>query len=34
LAYPAASEESSIIPPDPRPVRDPDVITPFHRRVA
>jgi hypothetical protein len=34
LAYPAATEESSNVPPDPRPVRDPDVITPFHRRAG
>jgi 3',5'-cyclic AMP phosphodiesterase CpdA len=27
LAYPAVSEESSNVPPDPRPVRAPDVIT-------
>lgn len=30
LAYPATSEESLSIPPDPRPIRDPDVITPLH----
>jgi 3',5'-cyclic AMP phosphodiesterase CpdA len=30
VAYPAVSEESSTIPLDPRPVRDPDTITPFH----
>jgi hypothetical protein len=32
LAYPAATEASSSIPPDPRPIRNPDVITPFHLR--
>jgi hypothetical protein len=32
MAYPAASETSPVIPPDARPVRDPDVITPLHLR--
>jgi hypothetical protein len=34
LAYPAATEASSSLPPDRRPIRTPDVITPFHLRHA